>query len=103
MNETMNSEVPVVQPRRVRRWVWQNVSMLCDEAVAITEGAEPHRKAKWRMIPYELPDGKKGQWWQPWKPVRYKAFDFTHVRARKRLARVYSPNDQRQATASTKQ
>jgi hypothetical protein len=73
--------------------------MLCDEAVAITEGAEPHRKVKWRMIPYELPDGRKGQWWQPWQPVRYKALDFTQVRARKRLTRVYSPNDPAHLTA----
>lgn len=79
-------------PRRVRRWTWTNVDMLCDNAVALTEGIAPHKKIKWRMIPYILPDGRRGQWWQPWRAVRYKAIDFTHVRARKRLIRVTSPN-----------
>lgn len=78
--------------RLVRRWCARNVVMLADEAVAVCVGDIPHRIAKWRMIPYKLPDGRSGEWWQPWKPVRYKSLDFTHSRARTRLARVNAPN-----------
>ena len=80
-------------PRRVRaRWRDKDIVMLTHESCVHLVGTPPHRRAKWKSVPYVLPNGQQGVWWQPYLPVRYQALDLGYSRARHRLAQVSRPN-----------
>lgn len=59
-----------------------------ENGLVFTKGTPPYAKAKWCAVPYTLPDGKTGTWWQPYHPIIYKATDISYSRARARLARI---------------
>ena len=82
------------------RWRAKDIIFHDERSAAHAEGVPPNARAKWSSLPYTLPDGRTGIWWQPYRPKIHKWGDFTHSRARARLARVCRPNETSPSTGA---
>jgi len=78
-------------PKPKVRWRAKDIIFHDERSCAHAEGVPPHARAKWSSVPYTLPDGREGVWWQPLRCRNYPWGDFTHSRARARLYRVFRP------------